>query len=503
MYNILLTEGRVEDAREYLETFIDENGYLKTEEDVNEVLGYFVEGDPSGNNKYLMWMAKIYANDSGFSPNMLTDYVQRFHNNVDRLTPAIIADMGFYSGSNLVLSPRNIDSYPDYRTLKRVVDEVESIQTRKQTETKAKSSSDKIYEDSRWLVVKPHSLASSCYYGAGTKWCTTEKEGKHFADYYSKGPLYYIIDKTRQLGRFYKIALHKPWNGNMDEYYDEKDKLIQDDVLDAILALLPHRLQQNIFDDWEDTEPVVDSMSLREFRYALENYLERVYKSDKSYTTVTTESGKWNMHIDDNNVWTWVSQDNPNIVVQATPFIDNENELPFDSEDIENIDSPDPWGWTYGSNHLETPSFTQQEYLEKNPIGYRDKDSNLATFLRQIYLPLVKKVLSGNDVKSALGSSYKTWRPGSWVSTYAFKYPPKAGSLTQRFVDYIKKNPGKTSNEFYVEALGYPRPKGHNNSFFAAIKDAGIVEMNRRGRQFVYVLGPNYEDWKEGKLLKV
>ena len=97
--NKILLEGRVEDAREYLETFIDENGYLKTEEDVDEVLGYFVVGDPSGNNKYLMWMAKIYANDSGFSPNMLIDYVQRFHNNLDRIHPALVMDMGFYSGS--------------------------------------------------------------------------------------------------------------------------------------------------------------------------------------------------------------------------------------------------------------------------------------------------------------------------------------------------------------------------------------------------------------------
>ena len=38
--------------------------------------------------------------------------------------------------------------------------------------------------------------------------------------------------------------------------------------------------------------------------------------------------------------------------------------------------------------------------------------------------------------------------------------------------------------------------------FFAAIKDAGIVNMERQGRQFVYSLGPNYQDWVEGRLLK-
>ena len=38
--------------------------------------------------------------------------------------------------------------------------------------------------------------------------------------------------------------------------------------------------------------------------------------------------------------------------------------------------------------------------------------------------------------------------------------------------------------------------------FFAAIKDSGIVEMERQGRQFVYSLGPNHEAWTQGKLLR-
>ena len=50
--------------------------------------------------------------------------------------------------------------------------------------------------------------------------------------------------------------------------------------------------------------------------------------------------------------------------------------------------------------------------------------------------------------------------------------------------------------------LGRSRPRGHNNMFFAAIKDSGIVKMERKGRQFVYSLGPNYEAWTKGKLLR-
>ena len=74
--------------------------------------------------------------------------------------------------------------------------------------------------------------------------------------------------------------------------------------------------------------------------------------------------------------------------------------------------------------------------------------------------------------------------------------------MTQLFTDYLKENPRSTSNQFYEDVLGRPRPRAHNNMFFAAIKDSGIVEMERQGRQFVYSLGPNYDAWTQGKLLR-
>jgi predicted transcriptional regulator len=82
--------------------------------------------------------------------------------------------------------------------------------------------------------------------------------------------------------------------------------------------------------------------------------------------------------------------------------------------------------------------------------------------------------------------------------------------MTRKFVDYLKQNvgyglgdsKGKTANQFYEDVLGYSRPRGHNAMFFASIKDSGIVKMERQGRQFVYSLGPNYQEWVEGRLLR-
>ena len=189
-------------------------------DDSQEIFDSYV--DPSGNQN-LMWMVKMYDTDSGFSPNMLTDYVQRFHNNLDKIHPALVMDMGFYSGSKVGTSPKNIDSYPDYRTLKRVVEAAEESVTRKQTEKKAKSGVDKLYEDDRWLLVKPNTYEGSCYYGSSTKWCTSSKDApQHFETYSKTGNLYYIIDKSKDVGDFFKIALHKDWNGE-EKWYDRAD----------------------------------------------------------------------------------------------------------------------------------------------------------------------------------------------------------------------------------------------------------------------------------------
>ena len=496
--NILL-EGRVEDARQYIEKAI---GTTMLSDESEEVLGYFIDGDPSGNHKYLMWMVKMHDTDSGFSPNMLIDLVQRFHKNVDRLTPSLVSDMGYYSGSNLVLSPKNIDSYPDYRTLKKVVTNVESIQTRKEKEKAGKAGVDKLYEDNRWLLVKPNTYEGSCYYGSSTKWCTSSKDDpSHFKSYTKTGNLYYIIDKSKDVGDFFKIALHKNWNGE-EQWYDRADNELEYQTKEAIRSLLPTELINSLEEDHgttpEDTKN--PKFTYDEFRDKLKSYLQNTRGGVK----LKTSSGVWNLDFFQEQ-WQWTGPD-PRVVVYATPFT-NPNEdagleiyAEYEGDKEMDIDMHIPY------HQLESHNFGPNDYLNRNPeAGYRygSVERNLKLFLMNIYYPKVKEVLNNPELVEFLGVDYKTWTPESWVSSYVFKYPPKVGSMTKRFVDYVKQNPGKTSNEFYNDVLGYNRPRGHNGMFFAAIKDAGIVKMERRGRQFVYSLGPNHQAWMDGKLLRV
>ena len=494
----ILLEGRVDDAKRYIE---NASGGLWDEQG-DEMFQYFVQNDPSGNQKYLLWMVKIYDTDSGFSPNMLQDYVQRFHNNLDKIHPALILDVPV-GDSIIATSPKNIDSYPSYRELKMVVDAAEESVTRKEKETEAKAGVDKLYEDDRWLLVKPNTYEGSCYYGSSTKWCTAAKDNTtHFEDYSKRGNLYYIIDKSHELGDYYKIALFKEWDGK-EEWYDRADDELNQGTINAIRSMLPQDLIIALdyeHDEMEEPEP--DRFTLDEFRVKLSEYVKTNKKSQK----ISTNSGVWRLHVDEeDSVWTWFSTPHPSSQeafvheVQATPFWGGRNEIPFDFVN-DDTEYPD-WGFTAGPELLDKPHIPQNEYLQQNN-RHRLEDWGVIVFLNHIYFPLLRKELDKEFFQEIVGYDYRTWTPGSYVSTFTFKYPPREGTMTQRFVDYLKQNPRKTSNQFYEDVLGYSRPRAHNNMFFSSIKDAGIVKMERQGRQFVYSLGPNYQAWVEGKLLR-
>tara|TARA_R110001599_G_scaffold120264_3_gene291278 strand:+ start:1757 stop:3322 length:1566 start_codon:yes stop_codon:yes gene_type:complete len=510
----ILAEGRIEDAQQYFEKSVGSWPVAEFQNpagigagtNIEGVLKHFTQNDPSGNNKYLMWMVKMYLNpeERGTSPNDISSVVQRFHKNANRLTMAIIMGMDLFNdGSKIVTSPKNIDSYDDISQLERVMDEVDSIQTKKVKEDEAKAGVDKLYEDERWLLVKPNTYEGSCYYGSSTKWCTAMKDNRtHFSDYSKDGNLFYIIDKSKDLGDFYKIALYKKFSDGSEEWYDRADNRLSDQTEDAIYSMLPEGLVSAFVDAHEEYEkPKAPLKSLSKFS----RELREVVYDNTFFNKLSTKSGIYYLYIDSmSGSWIWTSADNTDVSIYATPFWEEENELPINSGN-QDID----FNVVFQADKLENPGLTQEDYLS-DEIRYGRTNWGAHAFLRQIYIPIIKNTLNRELFIDAVGSKYTTWQPGGRMSSFTFKYPPRQGTMTQKFVDYLKQNvgyglgdsKGKTANQFYEDVLGYSRPRGHNTTFFAAIKDAGIVNMERQGRQFVYSLGPNYEDWVEGKLLR-
>ena len=504
----ILLEGRIEDAQTYFQKAVGDwpvaepnnHAGIGAGTNLDGVLKHFVNNDPSGNNKYLMWMVKMYLNpeERGTSPNDISSVVQRFHKNVDRLSIAFIMNMGIFDPSSRIsTSPKNLDSYDDLSQLERVMDEMDEIQTRKQKETEAKSGVDKLYEDDRWLLVRPNTYEGSCYYGSSTKWCTSSKDhSTHFETYSKTGNLYYIIDKSKDVGDFFKIALHKDWNGE-EKWYDRADNELKQETEEAIRSLLPLDLIKSLEEDHGATPSDTrnPTFTYAEFAHELRNFVNNLGKSIK----LNTKSGVWDLEISVNGEWNWIGPD-PRVEVMATPFTNGHALVcRVESDGDDGLDILDA---DWDVEDLDTDHFTSDNYLLKNPTGWSTVERNLKNFIMYSYTPKVRKILDSDEMVDFMDADYKTWESTSYVSSFQFKYPPREGTMTQKFTDYLKGNPRRTSQQFYEEVLGYSRPRAHNNMFFSSIKDSGIVKMEREGRQFVYSLGPNYSAWTKGKLLR-
>ena len=197
----LLLEGRKEDI-------LKKYGI---DEETTDVINYFSDKDPSGNNKYLEWMFKNWAGlgkNRDYSPldKEVVDVIELFHKNVQRI------------------QNKDINSY-SFLKLKETVKEAEEKRKMSELKKEVKKQKTVIYDDDRWLVVSPHSWKASCYYGAGTKWCVTAKDTpSHWNNYSKNSTFFYIIDKTKtKKNKYYKVAYRQLKREGKFELWDAED----------------------------------------------------------------------------------------------------------------------------------------------------------------------------------------------------------------------------------------------------------------------------------------
>ena len=208
----ILIEGRVEDVlnKHFKGT---PGGYLEKIY-YDEIVPGSVEINP--NHKYLEWIARNWdtsgPNEEGETEHNLKEIllaVSKFDNQSQRLE---IKDINQYKDINQLFDALKKVG----ETARRTVDITDDVE--------------KVYEDNRFVVVVPKTHTASCYYGAGTKWCTASKDTtSHFSTYKGNGELYYIIDKTLPTSSpYYKVALNKKIAGHTEDFWDVQDKPITD-----------------------------------------------------------------------------------------------------------------------------------------------------------------------------------------------------------------------------------------------------------------------------------
>ena len=223
----LLLEGKKE-------KLIDKYKDSPTFVDAPELLGKLIDGDPSATKKYSEWMIKQMiglGDPSTYSiadnVNHFIDLIKKFHKSITSITPEDIdraeGISSLVNADKVKSGPKDINKYDSIWGLQAVLSVVDRRQVEKEKESQVKGEAEKIYEDDRFLIVQPYSHGASCYYGAGTKWCTTSKDSSSYFDKYtSGGNLFYIIDKKSQNNVFGKMAIYLKNDGGY-EVYDQQD----------------------------------------------------------------------------------------------------------------------------------------------------------------------------------------------------------------------------------------------------------------------------------------
>jgi len=185
----IIQEGRVDDFKaKYSQKFGGEN--------INKIIS-------SVPQKYLDWVGKHM------------DGVN-FEDNLSKVSEALNKFVKI--SSNLPIT----DLY-QYKNIGQLLSALAEYEGRQRRVVKKVEGGNVVYDDGRFFVVNPLTHDSSCYYGKGTKWCTTADSDHQFNRYNQDGKLFYILDRSAPSdNKYYKVALLQKFDGDRT-YYDALD----------------------------------------------------------------------------------------------------------------------------------------------------------------------------------------------------------------------------------------------------------------------------------------
>jgi hypothetical protein len=263
----VLLEGRLEDVKAK---------YSEIEGSANAI-DRLSQGDPSGNNKYLDWMAKISFTDetSEFNVEDLVGVVTAYHQGLSRLnseftTPIVDSNQNEFQGRSerrVKNNPKDINSYPTFKSLKIITDALEETK-------KERPDRDRIYQDDKWTVIVPKSHAAACKYGVHSNWCVSTSNSSYFDRYtVNKDALLFFIiwrkkraetDKTE-----YKVAINarfKDWEYPKKwDWYDMPDHTQDPNLmLNVFPSKMVEQVQRYLIKEGKAQGKIIDKSQLQQ-----------------------------------------------------------------------------------------------------------------------------------------------------------------------------------------------------------------------------------------------
>jgi hypothetical protein len=488
LVNVLITEGRKEDL---------EKKYLKSLG--KEVLNY-VFNDPfikKTNYKYGDFLLKNLSYPAKSEIDSAISLLKKF----DKFSRN--------------LEKKDINQYEDLSDLSI---ELSDYKSKNQSKKIDETDTEKIYEDPNVLIVRPLTHKSSCKYGAGTKWCTTENNTSYY-DKYTEGTqgLYYIIlKKFDQSNKFYKIAVHKTPSGK-DEWYDAKDILFSDREKEVFNLGAPKIIQtiNNHYSNLKKQKStdllngVFDNHNVSAVFDFPEEFKPDIPVSILFHWPESMDENHYNVVMDlivNGEVL------DRYIIFILVSFIDNDFiSMNIELEGDDNIVSKIDTDMSGESISIKFGS----EYFKNKPI-----EESFKEVMSSIYFYYLRRLRSDNKFRSLITkNSKKVWLPNR--KSYGYTFKQNKGLINQMVsdlnsgkkmtkLDFLtdigrldkKEENGKTlysikgNNEFKPSS----EFRGHFSAFFNSAVLAGIIAYDKEGQKYYIKKGPNFEDFVRGEL---
>ena len=171
------------------------------------------------------------------------------------------------------MKEKDINKYPSIEALEAayqrdVLDKI-IAKARKGRIKPTSEQGDVVYEDNRFFVVQPKTTKASCYYGANTKWCISQKENEHFGRYTEAGKVFYFIrdDSKKNSDAFYSLAVqYNKYTGKREQLWDRYDNSYgpedwpEDDYGEESEDAIMGAIQKHFDDNYKGVERTLKSL---------------------------------------------------------------------------------------------------------------------------------------------------------------------------------------------------------------------------------------------------
>lgn len=406
-----------------------------------------------------------------------------------------------------------------------------SKQSKKKEKKEAKKDSVKLYEDDNILVVKPLTHKASCYYGSGTKWCTTMAgTPSYFQQYTKQGNLYYIIlKKISRESKYGKIALLLKPGVKFDDgdFYDTKDHLLTKNeielfktfvITNAINAIEKDNKENNKFKWLNELEK-----EIKNSKFIISTLPPKNYSfGNLSPNSRLTLDFKTLNFVEASDLGD-INDENYERILRYSCYIEIKCEQNKDLNGVIQVDGiiVDITENEYELQMEFYSDYSAYELLEDETI-IRTQKKTYDNILERIILTINDELISMIKSSKEIKDIYEKWVDKYGKRTYGSfggaQYTFEGGGkLTKEMIKYLDELPeGQKGNRLeFLQKTGKvittdkgnfnPLGKrislqGYFSSWFSGLNKAGIIQTKQGQKGFTK--GPNFEKFKEKILTK-